>query len=63
MPTKRAQSKWLYFWSTVFKLKTNQPYRHIMVLVRMILPAHEDWFWQYVRDHRPANDNKRIRSV
>lgn len=50
---------WLRMWSDIFSLfrdnKGYQPYAKSICV--MIMPCHEDWWWQYRKDHNPSNDN------
>lgn len=49
---------WFRFWADTFRLFKYDKYApHNRALCYLILPAHEDWWWQYRRDHNPANDN------
>jgi hypothetical protein len=50
---------WFRYWADLFMLfRIGQAYSpYIRPICFMIMPAHEDWWWQYRRNHNPANDN------
>jgi len=53
---------WFRFWADTFMLfstdKARQAFQpYARPVCYMILPCHEDWWWQYEAANKPANDN------